>query len=62
VTVLLWVVNFMNLLMLNLYFLSNWLPTIAKSAGLSTTTAGRVRFPPDYRNPILRRQSSRSRT
>jgi len=37
VTALLWVVNFMNLL--NLYFLSNWLPTIAKSAGLSTTTA-----------------------
>jgi AAHS family 4-hydroxybenzoate transporter-like MFS transporter len=37
VTVLLWVVNFMNLL--NLYFLSNWLPTIATSAGLSTQTA-----------------------
>ncbi len=37
VTVLLWVVNFMNLL--NLYFLSNWLPTIASSAGLSTSTA-----------------------
>jgi AAHS family 4-hydroxybenzoate transporter-like MFS transporter len=36
-TILLWVVNFMNLL--NLYFLSNWLPTIAKSAGLSTSTA-----------------------
>lgn len=36
-TVLLWVVNFMNLL--NLYFLSNWLPTIAASAGLSTETA-----------------------
>lgn len=37
VTVLLWIVNFMNLL--NLYFLSNWLPTIANSAGLSTSTA-----------------------
>jgi len=36
-TVLLWVVNFMNLL--NLYFLSNWLPTIAKDAGLSTSVA-----------------------
>ncbi|MFI8979947.1 aromatic acid/H+ symport family MFS transporter [Pseudomonas sp. BMW13] len=36
-TVLLWVVNFMNLL--NLYFLSSWLPTIATSAGLSTSTA-----------------------
>lgn len=37
VTLLLWVVNFMNLL--NLYFLSNWLPTIAVSAGLSSETA-----------------------
>ncbi|SAL65725.1 MFS transporter [Caballeronia humi] len=36
-TVLLWAVNFMNLL--NLYFLSNWLPTIVKSAGLPTSTA-----------------------
>ncbi len=36
-TVLLWIVNFMNLL--NLYFLSNWLPTIAVSAGMSTQTA-----------------------
>jgi AAHS family 4-hydroxybenzoate transporter-like MFS transporter len=36
-TVLLWVVNFMNLL--NLYFLSNWLPTIAAGAGMSTETA-----------------------
>lgn len=36
-TVLLWGVNFMNLL--NLYFLSNWLPTLAKSAGLSSSTA-----------------------
>lgn len=36
-TLLLWVVNFMNLL--NLYFLSSWLPTIASSAGLSTTNA-----------------------
>ncbi|WP_317203228.1 MFS transporter [Janthinobacterium sp.] len=36
-TILLWVINFMNLL--NLYFLSNWLPTIAKDAGLSTANA-----------------------
>ncbi|SIT51185.1 4-hydroxybenzoate transporter PcaK [Paraburkholderia piptadeniae] len=36
-TLLLWVVNFMNLL--DLYFLSNWLSTIARSAGLSTSTA-----------------------
>ncbi|HAT32522.1 MAG TPA: aromatic acid/H+ symport family MFS transporter [Janthinobacterium sp.] len=36
-TILLWVINFMNLL--NLYFLSNWLPTIAKEAGLSTANA-----------------------
>jgi MFS transporter, AAHS family, 4-hydroxybenzoate transporter len=36
-TLLLWVVNFMNLL--NLYFLSSWLPTITAGAGLSTTNA-----------------------
>lgn len=36
-TILLWIMNFMNLL--NLYFLSNWLPTIAKDAGLSTANA-----------------------
>ncbi|QOT79402.1 MFS transporter [Cupriavidus basilensis] len=36
-TLLLWAVNFMNLL--NLYFLSNWLPTIVKSAGLPTSAA-----------------------
>lgn len=36
-TILLWIINFMNLL--NLYFLSNWLPTIAKDAGLSTANA-----------------------
>jgi MFS transporter, AAHS family, 4-hydroxybenzoate transporter len=36
-TILLWIVNFMNLL--NLYFLANWLPAIAKSAGMSTSTA-----------------------
>jgi AAHS family 4-hydroxybenzoate transporter-like MFS transporter len=34
-TILLWVVNFMNLL--NLYFLSTWLPTVAKEAGYSTS-------------------------
>ncbi len=36
-TLLLWVINFMNLL--NLYFLGSWLPTIAKSAGLQLSTA-----------------------
>lgn len=36
-TALLWVVNFMNLL--NLYFLSNWLPTIVNGAGYSQSTA-----------------------
>jgi len=36
-TVFLWLVNFMNLL--NLYFLSSWLPTIATGAGLSTSAA-----------------------
>ncbi|MFP5406173.1 MAG: MFS transporter, partial [Gammaproteobacteria bacterium] len=36
-TALLWAVNFLNLL--NLYFLSNWLPTIAASAGLSASNA-----------------------
>jgi AAHS family 4-hydroxybenzoate transporter-like MFS transporter len=36
-TVLLWVVNFMNLL--NLYFLSSWLPTVVRDAGRSTSTA-----------------------
>ena len=36
-TLLMWVINFMNLL--NLYFLGSWLPTIAKSAGLPISTA-----------------------
>jgi AAHS family 4-hydroxybenzoate transporter-like MFS transporter len=36
-TVLLWVVFFMNLL--NLYFLSNWLPTVMHDMGLSISTA-----------------------
>ena len=36
-TVLLWIVNFMNLI--DLYFLSNWLPTIARDAGLTTSSA-----------------------
>ncbi len=36
-TALLWVVAFMNLL--NLYFLSTWLPTIAREAGLATSIA-----------------------
>jgi AAHS family 4-hydroxybenzoate transporter-like MFS transporter len=36
-TVLLWVVNFMNLL--NLYFLSNWLPLVVSSAGYSNSIA-----------------------
>ncbi|TDR04119.1 MFS transporter [Paraburkholderia silvatlantica] len=37
VTVLLWVVNFANLLAM--YFLSNWLPTVIRDAGYSTRTA-----------------------
>ncbi|MFP4906344.1 MFS transporter, partial [Paraburkholderia sp. BR14261] len=37
VTVLLWVVNFSNLLAM--YFLSNWLPTVIRDAGYSTRTA-----------------------
>jgi len=37
VTVLFWIVNFMNLL--NLYSLSSWLPTVARDAGHSTSTA-----------------------
>lgn len=37
VTVLLWLVNFANLL--DMYFLSNWLPTVMKDAGYSTQTA-----------------------
>jgi AAHS family 4-hydroxybenzoate transporter-like MFS transporter len=36
-TVLLWGINLLNLI--TLYFLSNWLPTIAKGMGLSTSTA-----------------------
>jgi MFS transporter, AAHS family, 4-hydroxybenzoate transporter len=36
-TALLWVVNFMNLL--NLYLLSNWLPTVVRDAGYSNTIA-----------------------
>ncbi|WP_028229389.1 MFS transporter [Paraburkholderia ferrariae] len=37
VTLLLWVVNFANLL--DMYFLSNWLPTVIRDAGYSTQTA-----------------------
>lgn len=36
-TLLLWAINFMNLI--NLYFLSNWLPTIINAAGYSQSTA-----------------------
>ncbi|HEY4320050.1 MAG TPA: aromatic acid/H+ symport family MFS transporter [Gemmatimonadales bacterium] len=36
-TTLLWIVNFLNLL--NLYFLSNWIPTITSGSGLSTSHA-----------------------
>lgn len=39
-TVLLWTVNFMNLL--NLFFLANWLPTIARDAGYSVSGAALV--------------------
>ena len=37
VTILLWIVNFMNLL--NLFFLAGWLPTVLSEAGHSTQTA-----------------------
>jgi AAHS family 4-hydroxybenzoate transporter-like MFS transporter len=37
VTILLWVINFMNLL--NLYFLASWLPTVVRDAGQSASTA-----------------------
>lgn len=37
VTILLWVVNFTNLL--DLYFLANWLPTLLKSYGLALAVA-----------------------
>ncbi|QGZ61795.1 MFS transporter [Paraburkholderia acidisoli] len=37
VTLLLWIVNFANLL--DMYFLSNWLPTVIREAGYSTQTA-----------------------
>lgn len=37
VTVLLWLISFMNLI--NLYFLSNWLPTLIRDAGYSTSMA-----------------------
>ena len=36
-TVLIWVVNFLNLL--NLYFLAAWLPTVAAEAGFSQSTS-----------------------
>jgi AAHS family 4-hydroxybenzoate transporter-like MFS transporter len=36
-TAMLWIVNFMNLL--NLYFLSNWLPIVVSSAGYSNSIA-----------------------
>jgi AAHS family 4-hydroxybenzoate transporter-like MFS transporter len=37
ITALLWIVNFANLL--NMYFLSNWLPTVIHDAGYTTTVA-----------------------
>jgi MFS transporter, AAHS family, 4-hydroxybenzoate transporter len=37
VTILFWIVNFMNLL--NLYSLASWLPTVVRNAGHSTSTA-----------------------
>lgn len=36
-TILLWIVNFMNLL--NLYFLASWLPTVANQAGYALGTS-----------------------
>jgi AAHS family 4-hydroxybenzoate transporter-like MFS transporter len=37
VTLLLWIINFMNLL--NLYFLAGWLPTVIRQEGYSTSAA-----------------------
>ncbi|EJN09964.1 MFS transporter [Herbaspirillum sp. YR522] len=37
ITLLLWLISFMNLI--NLYFLSNWLPTLIHDAGYSTSMA-----------------------
>jgi MFS transporter, AAHS family, 4-hydroxybenzoate transporter len=39
-TLLIWTVNFMNLL--NLFFLANWLPTVVRDSGYPTSTAVRV--------------------
>ncbi len=36
-TVMLWIINFMNLL--NLYFLGSWLPTVVRDAGYTTAIA-----------------------
>jgi len=36
-TILLWLINFMNLV--NVFLLASWLPTVAKTAGYSTSTA-----------------------
>jgi AAHS family 4-hydroxybenzoate transporter-like MFS transporter len=36
-TILLWIINFMNLL--NLYFLASWLPTVANQAGFGMRTS-----------------------
>ncbi len=36
-TILLWIINFMNLL--NLYFLASWLPTVANQAGYGIGTS-----------------------
>jgi len=36
-TILLWIINFMNLL--NLYFLASWLPTVANQAGYGVRTS-----------------------
>ena len=36
-TVMLWIINFMNLL--NLYFLGSWLPTVVKDSGYTTAIA-----------------------
>jgi AAHS family 4-hydroxybenzoate transporter-like MFS transporter len=36
-TLLLWAINFLNLI--NLYFLANWLPTVATSAGMTASRA-----------------------
>ena len=49
VTLVLWVINFMNLI--DLYFLSNWLPTLIRDAGYPTDTSVLVATALAFRRP-----------